>query len=361
MNNLTETEPAAPAIGAGQIALLERLSNACAVSGDEGEVRAIVGEQLKPVADEYRIDALGNVIALRKARQPGALKVLVAAHMDEVGFMLVEGDESLYQFRLVGGIDVRQLPGKPVLAGKEHVPGVIGMRAIHLTTPEERKNAVAIDALRIDFGLGSSHVKVGDRAAFATRFRQLGPSLVGKALDNRLGVATLIELVEHPPANVELCAVFTVQEEVGARGAYVAAYAVNPDIAIALDSTPALDLPMWDDSENAQYNTRLDHGPAIYVADRSTLSDPRLVRHLAQTGDALNLPYQLRQPGGGGTDASGMQRQRAGIPSVSLSIPHRYTHSAVSVARLSDWQAAMALLYQALLRLPADILARTLE
>src|SRR5512146_3282720 len=162
MNNLTDNYSTAPVIGADQIALLERLSNACAVSGDEGEVRAIVGEQLKPVADEYKIDALGNVIVLRKARQPDALKVLVAAHMDEVGFMLVEADDDLYQFRLVGGIDPRQLPGKPVLAGKSHVPGVIGARAIHLTTPEERKNAIPVDALRIDFGLGASQVKVGD-------------------------------------------------------------------------------------------------------------------------------------------------------------------------------------------------------
>ncbi len=360
MNNLTDTSTAAPAIGADQIALLERLSNACAVSGDEGEVRLIVRQQLEPVADELRVDALGNLLVHRKPGQPGALKVLVAAHMDEVGFMLVEGDEGLYQFRAVGGIDLRQLPGKPVVAGKNHVPGVIGARAIHLTTAEERQKAIPVDALRIDFGLGASQVKVGDRATFATHFRQLGPSLAGKALDNRLGVTTLIELVRRAPPNIDLWAAFTVQEEVGARGARVAAYAVDPDIAIALDSTPANDLPMWDDSENSGYNTRLDHGPAIYTADGSVLSDPRLVRHLVQTAEDLHLHYQLRQPGRGGTDASGMQRQRAGIASISLSVPHRYPHSAVSLARLADWQATLALLHQALARIPADILSRPL-
>ncbi len=351
---------AAPAIGADQIALLERLSNACAVSGDEGEVRAIASEQLKPLADEIKIDALGNLIVRRKSGFPRALKVLVAAHMDEVGFMLVKGKKGLYHFGLVGGIDLRQLPGKPVVAGKNHVPGVIGARPIHLSPAEERQNAIPLESLRIDFGPGADGIKVGDRATFATRFRHLGPSLAGKALDNRLGVATLIELARHAPPNIDLFAVFTVQEEVGARGARVAAYTINPDIAIALDATPAYDLPLWDDSENAQYNTFLDHGPAIYVADRATLSDPRLVRHLAQTGDALNLPYQMRQPGGGGTDASAMQRQRAGIPSISLSVPHRYSHSAISLARLSDWQATLALLYHALLRLPADFLSQPL-
>jgi putative aminopeptidase FrvX len=363
LNNLTETISGAPVIGAEQIELLEKLSNACAVSGDEGEVRAIVSEQLKPAADVFKIDVLGNVLATRlagTARPDGerTLRVLVAAHMDEVGFMLVDGEEGQYRFELVGGIDLRQLPGKPVLVGKDHTPGVIGARPIHLTSAEERKNPITLETLRIDLGLGGNKVKIGDRATFATRFQQIGPSLAGKALDNRMGVAGLIELFKHAPANIELCAVFTTQEEVGARGAHVAAYAYHPDIAIALDATPAYDLPMWDDSENAVYNSRLGYGPAIYVADRSTISDPRLVRHLARTGDALNLPYQFRQAGGGGTDAGGMQLQREGISSISLSVPHRYTHSAISMARLSDWQATLTLLYQALLSLPQDILTQ---
>ena len=363
---MTETSFSAPVIGAEQIALLERLSNACGVSGDEGEVRTIVAEQIKSLADEYKIDALGNVLARRFARADAAgsrralraQRVLVAAHMDEVGFMLVEGDESQYRFELVGGIDLRQLPGRPVLVGKEHTPGVIGARPIHLTTAEERKSTITLETLRIDLGLGGSKVKIGDRSTFATRFQQMGASLAGKALDNRLGVAALIELFKHAPANIELIAAFTTQEEVGARGASVAAYACHPDIAIALDSTPAYDLPVWDGSENAVYNTRLGYGPAIYVSDSSTISDPRLVRHLAQTGDVLALPYQMRQPGGGGTDAGGMQRQREGIASVSLSTPHRYSHTAVSLARLSDWQGTLALLHQALLRLPADLLTQ---
>ena len=361
MNKKTEANSAAPVIGAEQIALLEKLSNACAVSGDEGEVRAIVSEQLKETADEYKIDALGNVLVTCHARQdaPHPLKVLVAAHIDEVGFMLVDGEEALYSFEVVGGIDVRHLPGKPVLVGKSHIPGVIGAKAIHLTTLDERKSAIPLETLRIDLGLGGK-AKIGDRATFATRFSQVGPSLVGKALDNRLGVATLIELAKHAPANIELYAAFTTQEEIGGRGARVAAYALNPDIAIALDSTPAYDLPMWDDSPNALYNTRLEQGPAIYVADSGTISDPRLVRYLEQTGDALSLPYQLRQPGGGGTDAASMQRQRAGMASVSISVPHRYPHTAVQVSRLADWQATLSLLYQALLRLPQDILNRPL-
>jgi endoglucanase len=346
-----------PTLGSEQIALLERLSNACAVSGDEAQVRAIVLEQLKGVADEIKVDALGSVLAVRKSQTPNPLRVMVAAHMDEVGFMIVDDDkDGLFSFVPVGGIDERVLPGKTVLVGRENTPGVIGAKPIHLTEEGETERKIPIDALRIDVGQGGAKVKVGDRATFATRFRQIGPSLVGKALDNRLGVAILIELVKNPPANVELLAAFTVQEEIGLRGARVAAYGFDPDIAIAVDSTPAVDLPMWDDSENAQYNSRLDAGPAIYIADTGTLSDPRLVRHLAQTGDALNIPYQFRQPGGGGTDAAAMHKVRSGVPSVSVSVPGRYAHTAALVARLSDWQNTFALIYHALLRLERSVL-----
>lgn len=347
----------APTIGARQIKLLERLSNAVAVSGDEGEVRKIVLSEIKDIADDVKVDALGNVLAVRHARQEPAMRVMLAAHMDEIGFMLVEGEDGLFRFETVGGIDVRQLPGKTVLVGKEHLPGVIGAKPIHHTTPEERRNAITLDSMRIDVGSeNGKKVKPGERATFATRFQRIGPSLVGKALDDRLGVATLIELLHHAPAHIELQAAFTVQEEVGLRGARVAAYSLDPQVAIAIDSTPAGDLPHWDDEESTRYNTRLDGGPAIYVADKGTLSDPRMLKLLYQTAEAHNIPYQIRQPGGGGTDAGAIHKQRAGIPVVSVSIPGRYAHTAALVARLDDWQNTLSLIYYALERISPDIL-----
>lgn len=348
----------APTIGAKQIKLLERLSNAVAVSGDEGEVRKMVLSVIKDIADDIKVDALGNVLAVRHARQEPAMRVMLAAHMDEIGFMLVEGEDGLFRFETVGGIDVRQLPGKTVLVGKEHLPGVIGSKPIHHTTPDERRNTIALDTMRIDVGIeNEKKVKAGERATFATRFQRIGPSLVGKALDDRLGVATLIELLRHAPAHIELQAAFTVQEEVGLRGARVAAYSFDPQVAIAIDSTPAGDLPHWDDEESTRYNTRLDGGPAIYVADKGTLSDPRMLQLLYQTAEAHNIPYQIRQPGGGGTDAGAIHKQRAGIPVVSVSIPGRYAHTAALVARLDDWQNTLSLIYYALERISPDILA----
>ena len=341
------------------LALLEKLCNACAVSGDEGEVRNIVLEEIKPYADEVKEDALGNLLAVRHARKPNPVRVMLDAHMDEVGFMLVDSEgEGLFRFEKVGGIDARQLVGKPVMVGKEHVPGIIGARPIHLTTAEERSRPIPLDGLRIDVGPGGNgKVKVGDRATFATRFQQVGPSILAKALDDRLGVASLVELIKNPPENIELLASFSVQEEIGLRGARVAAYAFNPDLAIAIDSTPAHDLPTWDGGENSTYNTKLGGGPAIYTADAGTLGDPRLIRLLAQTGEELGIPYQFRQPGGGGTDAGSIHKVRTGVPAVSISVPGRYAHTAVLLSRLSDWESTMQLLHAALERITPELLS----
>jgi putative aminopeptidase FrvX len=347
-------------IRANQLKLLERLCNASGVSGDEGEVRAIVLEQVGPAVDEVKVDALGNVLATKRGSAGGDKRprVMLAAHMDEVGFMLTndEGD-GIYRFETVGGVDVRQLAGKAVHVSKEHYVGVIGAKPIHLTEDGETERAIPLDTLRIDLGLEGKKAKIGDRATFATPFARIGPSLRAKALDNRLGVATLIELVKNAPPNIDILAAFTVQEENGLRGARVAAFAFDPDLAIVLDATPAYDLPNWDDAQNTQYNTRLGDGPAIYIADSGTLSDPRLIRLLTDTAEAQGIPFQIRQPGGGGTDAGTIHRQRAGIPSVSVSVPHRYSHTAVSIARLSDWENTLRLVHAALERITPSILA----
>ena len=347
-------------IGSEQLSLLESLSNAVGVSGSEEEIRKIIFAELETIVDEIKVDALGNVLVTRLARSRATpLRVMLDAHMDEVGFMIVADEgEGLYSFETVGGIDERQLPGKPVWVGSEHIPGVIGAKPIHLTEPEERRSAISKSGLRIDLGPGgASKAKVGDYATFATKFMQIGPSLRGKALDDRLGVATLIELVKHAPANVTLLASFAVQEEIGGRGAKVAAYTFDPDLAIAVDSTPAFDLPREDDEENTVYNCRLGAGPAIYISDAGTISDPRLIRFITQTAEALSIPYQFRQPGGGGTDAGMIHKVRAGIPSVSISVPGRYAHTANLLANTGDWQNTLQLLHVVLAKLDPSILA----
>ena len=345
-----------PTFGNTQLKLLEKLCNVIAVSGDEGEVRKIVLQEVKPYADEVRVDALGSVLATKLGRGRNRTRVMLDAHMDEVGFMIVdEESDGLYRFETVGGIDVRHLVGKQVYVGKERKPAVIGAKPVHLMSGDEATRKVPLDALRIDLGL-SGKAKVGDWAGFATRFRRVGPSIMSKAIDDRIGVATLIELFKQAPPNIDLCAAFSVQEEIGLRGAKVAAQYFNPELAIAIDSTPANDLPLHDGTENMSYNTKLGLGPAIYVADGSALHDPRLVRFLRETADAEGIPYQIRQPGGGGTDSGAIQRSLAGIPTVSVSVPHRYTHSPVSIARVDDWKHTIELLHAALKRITPELL-----
>ena len=352
---------------------LKHLSNANGVSGDESAVRSIVIDLIKDHVDDLRVDTLGNVLAVKRApgsaahraRRVRRVRVMLDAHMDEIGFMIfgANSDGSL-KFRSVGGVDVRILPGKAVLVGPDRIPGAIGVKPIHLL--DDDLSVLKIEDLAIDIGAASeseanSAVTVGQTATFATEFRAWNGAASGKALDNRAGCAVLIEILRGPRLPVDLLAAFTVQEEVGLRGARVAAYALDPQVAFALDSTPANDLPLWDSDEgrieNARYNTRLGAGPAIYLADASTLSDPRLARHLILTAQALDLPYQLRQPGGGGTDAGAIHKQRLGIPSISVSVPGRYMHTAAGIARLEDWKNTLALVYHALTRLSPDIFA----
>jgi putative aminopeptidase FrvX len=346
-------------IGSPQIAMLEKLSNANGVSGNEQEIRTIIQEYIKPLVDEIKVDAMGNLLALKHARSSNPVKVMMAAHMDEVGFMLVEEDgDGLFSFALVGGVDERQLLSKEIGIGKERVPGIIGSKPIHLLEADEIHNKVSVHSMRVDVApANSKKVKPGDYGTFSTRFKRAGELLFGKALDDRLGVACLIEILKVIPDHIEFLAAFTVQEEIGLRGARVAAYAFNPDLAIVLDSTPAFDMPRPDGLENTQYNSRLGAGPAIYLSDAGTLSDPRLIRFLVQTAEKNQIPFQFRQPGGGGTDAGAIHKTRSGIPSVSVSIPGRYAHTPVLLASIQDWENTIRLLIAALKNINLSILS----
>jgi endoglucanase len=337
--------------------LIAQLSEAAGVSGDESAVRQIVLGQIKRIAVETRTDALGNLLVHCRSHGKTRLRLLLAAHMDEVGLMIMRaGSEGLWKFEPVGGVDIRTLPGKGLWIGRDRIPGVIGVKPVHLTEKDECEQPLKVESLAVDIGAKNREAAVarlqpGDRAVFATSFRSERGVLQGKALDNRLGVAALIELLREPPPRIDLWAAFTVQEEVGLRGAAVAAHAIDPQIAIVLDVTSAHDIPAWDGGENAVYNTRLGGGPAIYIADRRTVSDPRLVRLLAETGVQHGIPFQFRQPGGGGTDAGAIHTARRGIPSVSVSVPCRGLHTPASTARMDDWQALVALVRAALDRL----------
>jgi len=342
-----------------QYSFIEKLSNALAVSGEEGEIRRLVLDELHPVTIDFTVDTIGNLLITRKGSSTKRLRVMVAAHMDEVGLMVTQDmGDGLFRAEKLGGIDTRQLPGKSYIIGKDHIPGVLGTRHVHLTTPQDQKQKIPMDHLRLDVGPGKNNIQVGDRATFSTRLQRMGPSLCGKALDDRLGVATLVELIKSSPANIDLLAAFTVQEETGSRGARVAANHFKPDLAIVLDATPANDLPTFDGSENGIYNSILGQGPAIYINDWEAISDPRLVRLVEAVAEKEVIPCQRRQPGEVGTDAGAIHLEVGGIPSISISIPCRYLHSAASMVRIKDYLNQVYLMKAVLKSIHPDLLTQ---
>lgn len=341
--------------------LLEKLSNARGVSGDEREVREILIDAVRDRVDEYRVDTMGNLITLKhakRARSKAAFKVMLAAHMDEVGLMIVHHESNGHlRFRPVGGIDARVLLSKVVLVGKDKIPGVIGVKPIHLLKKAEREQILDVESMTIDIGAKSKEeaaraVKVGDYATFATEFAEMGDGLVkGKALDDRTGCAVLVDLLKRDYA-FDLYGVFTVQEEVGARGARVAAYAIEPDVAFALEGTVCDDSPK---AKDISPTTRLGGGAAISVADNTLLSDPRLVKLLVETAQESRIPYQIKQPMKGGTDAGRIHMVKEGVPSVAVAVPTRYIHSPVSLLSLRDYESTTALMSKTLPKLGKEL------
>ncbi len=346
--------------------MLKRLSEAFGVSGHEEEARGVILEAIKGRVDECRIDAMGNLIARKRGTGKSALRVLVAAHMDEIGLMVSQvEDGGQLRFSKVGGIDDRILAGKAVLIGDKRVPGVIAFKPVHLIEKGERDQVVASKQLAIDIGASSKAeaerlVQRGDYAVFASEFLELSGTgewraIQGKALDDRAGCAILVELLaaRFP---FELSAAFTVQEEVGLRGARVAAYAEAADFAFVLECTGANEIPV---KKDLNPSTRLGFGPAITVMDRSFIADRRLVDLLARTAEELTLPYQFKQPNIGGTDAGEIAKSRGGVPSVTVAVPCRYIHSPSAIMNLADFQNTLTLVREALLRLPAAGIARS--
>ena len=331
--------------------LLERLSAARGVAGQEGEVRAILREHIAPHVDEITVDSIGNLIARKGSSQSSqGQRVLLAAHMDEVGAMVMRcNPDGTLKFRSVGGLDPRILPGKRVRIGADAVPGVV-MRAPHAARAGSRVAPIA--DLLIDTG-GASGIQPGDMITFECSYEQFGRLLKGKAFDDRVGCYLLARLLQEE-FPCQLVGAFTVQEEIGLRGARVAAYAVEPDVAVALEGTVADDLPR---QEDVSPTTELGKGPAISVMDRSAHADRRLVRILTQTADAHNIPYQFKQPGVGGTDVGAIHLARSGVPSVAVAVPCRYIHTPAALMDPADVENTFELMRHAL----AGSLARPLE
>ncbi|MFP4590261.1 MAG: M42 family metallopeptidase [Halobacteriales archaeon] len=330
-----------------RLELLERLTEARGVPGYEDEVRAIVRDELAAVADRVSTDAMGNVVGTVEGS--GDFEVLVAAHMDEIGFMVREVDEDGFaRIDALGGWDPRILKSQRVTvhADEEDLVGVIGSMPPHLLDDDEAADAPELDDIYVDLGMdgeeAAERVGPGDLVTLDQTTVRMGELVTGKALDDRSCVFAMLEAaarIEDPPSTIHFAA--TVQEEVGLRGARALGADVDPDLAIALDVTIADDVP--DAGANATV-TELGEGTAIKLKDASVITSPKVHRRIRALADDRDIPYQLEVLPSGGTDTAAFQVVGGATPVGAISIPTRYLHTATEAAHLGDVEATVDLL-----------------
>ncbi|MCD6289655.1 MAG: M42 family metallopeptidase [Anaerolineae bacterium] len=326
--------------------LIQKLVESWGPSGYEDRVRELIRAEIADVVDEWRVDALGNLIAVRKPIRPGGMRVMLAAHMDEIGVMATYVDEKGFiRFTNIGGVYPLNLRGGRV----QFRDGRVGV----INREEKAEGDPTLAQMFIDVGAASREdcpVRVGDPAVFLRDFVDLGPRLVAKALDDRVGCAILIEVMKQlQDTPHEVVGVFTVQEEVGLRGATTSAFGVEPDLALAIDVTATGDTP-----EARKRPMKLGAGPAIKVKDRGMLAHPKVKDRLIETAERLGIPYQLEVLELGSTDAASIQTSRAGVPTGCVSIPTRYLHSPSEMVDYEDVTNTVRLIL-GFLREPIDL------
>lgn len=326
--------------------MIELMKQLCALpgpSGCEDAVREFVLKKVKPFADEMKTDAIGNIMVFRKGKKALERPVVLCAHMDEVGVIIKKiTDDGMLKFGFVGGVDPRVVIGRPVRFGD--VQGVIGIKAVHLTTAAERRTMPKTKDLYIDIGAASKaaaedKVSLGDYGVFDSAVVEFGDGLIkAKAIDDRVGCAALLKLIEdEPPIDTWFC--FTVQEETGLRGAASMAFALDPGFAMVLEGTTAADLA---EVEGADAVCRVRGGVVLPFMDGATIYDAALFELLRDACIRRGIPWQTKTRVAGGTDAGRIHRSRAGVRVCAAAAPVRYIHSPSSVAAKADCEAVLA-------------------
>ncbi|MBQ6999204.1 MAG: M42 family metallopeptidase [Clostridia bacterium] len=326
--------------------LLKELTQLNGVAGCESAVREFIMEKIALYADDITVDTMGNLIAFKKGSGKSGKKIALCAHMDEVGF-IVSGitDDGYIKFKPVGGIDERILLSKRVTIGKDKISGVIGIKAVHLSTPEEREAVVKQKDMYIDIGAKDKEsaeevVALGDYIAFDSDYLEFGNGKIkAKAIDDRAGCAILIECMKKDYTN-DMYFCFTVQEETGLKGAAIVAHRLQLDAAFIVESTTAADVPGLEEHE---YATSLGSGPAITVMDGASNSSKALNNYIFDLANENNIKYQLKRTVFGGNDARAFATRGGACATAAISLPCRYIHSPVCIADMADFELTMSL------------------
>ncbi|MCP4121200.1 MAG: M42 family metallopeptidase [Bacteroidetes bacterium] len=334
------------------VELLAKICETAGAPGFETRVRDLVLSEVKGHVDDVEVDNMGNVYAIKKGKD-SSKRVMIGAHMDEIGFMVKHIDEEGFlRFNTLGGFDPKTLTAQRVIVhGKKDIVGVMGCKPIHIMTPDEKKKILEIDDFFIDLGLPVEEVKelieIGNPITRERKLIEMGECVNCKSIDNRVAVYILIETLRNikDPA-YDVYGVFTVQEEIGIRGANVAAHNINPDFGFGLDTTIAYDLP---GSKPEEQITALGKGTAIKLMDSSTVCDYRMVAYMKQTADKNKIKWQPEILTRGGTDTAGIQRMgKQGAIAGAVSIPTRHLHQVIEMAHKQDIGDAIDLLTECL-------------
>lgn len=318
--------------------LLERLCKCDGISGDEGEVRELIIEEIKPYTDSITVDNLGNLIVHKKGKNSAKSKLMLSAHMDEVGLMVTDITSDGYlKFDEVGGLDRRVLLGKSVTVGKNKINGVIGVKPIHLCKGEETGRIPELHEMYIDIGANSKddalkYIKYGDSINFVSDFNATSDAITSKALDDRFGCLVLIELIRSE-LEYDMDFTFVVQEEVGLRGAKVAAFTVDPEFALVIETTTAADVPEIDANKQV---CNLSDGAVISVMDRRTIYDKEMVALAFDCAEKSDIKAQYKRAVAGGNDAGVIHSSKSGVRTLAVSLPCRYLHSPNCVVNKQD-------------------------
>jgi endoglucanase len=319
------------------LTLLKKLCLANGISGDENAVRAIILEEIKDYATEINIDNLGNILVFKKGKSQTKNKLMISAHMDEVGFIVTDiTSDGFIKFDEVGGIDRRVVLGCNVLINNK-VSGVTGVKPVHLCSKDESTAIPPYAQMYIDIGVNSREeaekvVSLGDSITFDSFYMENDYTIKSKALDDRLGCFIMIEMIkQNLPYDMYFS--FVVQEEVGLRGAKVAAYTVNPDYAIVLESTTAADVPEVSPSKQV---CNVGNGAVIGYMDRSTIYDKGLIERCKEISAEKNIKLQFKRAVAGGNDAGIIHSTRNGVRTLAISIPCRYLHAQTGLISKSD-------------------------
>lgn len=329
--------------------MIETVKALCSLSGVasfEDPVRDYLIKEAKPYADDMRVDAMGNLIIFKKGAKSTGNKLMLCAHMDEVGLIIKRiTDDGYLKFAPIGGIDRRVLLGKRVFVGWNRVPGIIGLKAVHLTTAEERGKVPRIEEYYLDIGAKSKEeaealVTRGDFAVFDNECLEFGNGMFkAKAIDDRVGCAVMLKMMQR---NLPMDCVFafTVQEEVGTRGAFGAAFSVTPEIALVLETTTAADLPGIKGQKRVCVPGQ---GPVISLMDGGTIYDKELFQLMCDTADSAGIPWQVKHYIAGGNDSRAIQRTKSGVRVAGLSAAVRYLHAPTSVGAVKDFEQMLTL------------------